>query len=42
MLIYRCAHCGTELGMVPQDVEPTCPNHPNGVVEVIDDGDQES
>lgn len=42
MIVYRCAHCGELLGPVPQEPEPVCPNHPDGVVEQYDNGDQES
>ena len=40
MLVYRCAHCGTILGPV-DSVDPVqhCPDHPDGVIEVYDDGD---
>lgn len=41
MLVYRCAHCGEMLGDVPQAPAPSCPNHPEGVVEVYDDGDSQ-
>lgn len=41
MLIYRCAHCGRELGPVlPGTPEPTCPDHPLGVIETFTDADQ--
>lgn len=39
MIVYRCAHCGELLGPFPQDVEPVCPNHTDGIVEQYDDGD---
>lgn len=42
MIVYRCAHCGEILGQVPQDTEPRCPNHPDGVVQEYDNGDTES
>lgn len=41
MQAYRCAHCGRDLGESPQDVEPDCPDRPDGVVEVFDDADPE-
>lgn len=36
---YRCAHCGAELGPVPQEPEPKCANHPDGVVETFANAD---
>ena len=38
MIVYRCAHCGEILGPVTEEV-PTCPNHPDGIVEQYNDGD---
>lgn len=40
MQIYRCAHCGELLGAVSAEA-PQCPNHPDGIVEVVEDGNQE-
>lgn len=42
MLAYRCIHCGFVLGTAPTDVEPACPDHPQGVVEVFDDADPDT
>lgn len=41
MLAYRCIHCGFVLGHAPQ-LEPACPDHPQGVVEVFDDADPDA
>jgi|GEM_PF-3657997 len=38
MHVYRCAHCGEILGPVPQEPEPVCPCHPDGVLQEYDDG----
>lgn len=42
MLTYRCAHCGRAMGTTPQDVEPSCPDHPDGAVEVLDNADPDT
>lgn len=42
MLTYRCVHCGRALGLFPQDVDPDCPDHPQGVVEVFEDADPDT
>jgi hypothetical protein len=39
MLVYRCAHCGEILGPITQETMPVCENHPDGIVEVYEDGD---
>lgn len=37
MLIYRCEHCNQPLGpVVDGEPEPTCPDHPNGLVSVVE------
>lgn len=42
MLVYRCAHCGSELGVVVNaEPAPVCADHPNGVVEVYENGDSQ-
>ena len=43
MLVYRCAHCGEELGpVINAEPAPHCPNHPDGVVEVYENGDPQT
>lgn len=39
MLVYRCAHCGVILADYPQEEIPPCVDHPDGVIEVYDNGD---
>ena len=40
MLRYICQHCLTDLGeVVPGELVPQCPAHPDGAVQVVDDAD---
>ena len=42
MQVYRCQHCGRELGpLVENEPQPACPDHPDGVVEVTGDADSQ-
>lgn len=41
-MTYRCTHCGRAMGLFPQDVDPDCPDHLDGAVEVFQDADPDT
>lgn len=44
MHVYICQHCHRELARTEDmlDPQPTCEDHPNGIVEIVEDCDGDS